>query len=81
MREQEQVAGRDAVLDLVLPDLGLLLVRQQDHHDVALAGGVGDVENRQPLCLSLLAAGRVGPQPDHDVHAGVLQVERVGVTL
>ena len=52
--EQEQVAGRDAVGDLRLPDLGLLLVRQQDHHDVAAAGGVGDVEDLEP--------GRLAPR-------------------
>ena len=32
-----RLPGRDPVADLVLPDLGLLLVGQQDHHDVAAA--------------------------------------------
>ena len=63
------------------PDLGLLLVGQQDHHDVAAAGGVGDVEHLEPCRLGLGAAGRVGAQPDDDVDARVLQVERVGVAL
>ena len=36
---------------------------------------------RRPSRLGLRAAGRVGPQPDHDVDARVLQVQRVGVAL
>ncbi len=79
--EHEQVAGRDPVLDLALPDLGLPLVRKQDHHDVALAGGVGDVEDLEAMGFGLGARGGVGTQPDDDVDAGVLQVERVGVAL
>ena len=53
--EEQQVAGGDPVGDLALPDLGLLLVGQQDHHDVAAAGGFGDVEHLEALGLSALA--------------------------
>ena len=42
MGEHQQVAGGDPVGDLCLPDLGLLLVRQQDHDDVPAACGVRD---------------------------------------
>ena len=79
--EHEQVAVGDPVGDLRVPDLGLLLVGEQDHHDVAAAGGVGDVEHLEAGGLGLRAAGGVGAQPDDDVDAGVLQVERVGVAL
>ena len=79
--EEQQVAGRDPVADLGLPDLGLLLVGQQDHHDVPRARGVGDVEHPQPCRLGVRAAGRVRPQPDDDVDARLLEVERVGVAL
>ena len=81
VREQQQVARRDAVADLALPHLGLLLVGQQDHHDVALAGGVRHVEHAQSLGLGVLAAGRVGPQADDDVDARLLQVQGVRVAL
>ena len=79
--EEQQVARRDPVGDLGLPDLGLLLVGQQDHHDVAAAGGFGDVEHLEAGRLGLGAAGGVRAQADDDVDAGVLQVEGVGVAL
>ena len=81
MAEHEQVAGGDPVGDLRLPDLALLLVGQQDHDDVAAAGGVGGVEHLEPRGLGLGAAGGVGAQADDDVVAGLLQVERVRVAL
>ena len=46
--EHQQVALADPVADLRLPDLGLALVGQQDHHHVAAARGVGDVEDLEP---------------------------------
>ena len=79
--EEQQVAGGDAVGDLLAPDLGLLLVGQQDHHDVAAAGGFGDVEDLEPGRFGLGAAGGVGAQADDHVDAGVLEVEGVGVPL
>ena len=77
--EHEQVPGADPVPDLGLPGLGLRLVREQDHHDVAPARRLADVEDGQPLALGVGAARRAGPQADHA--AGVLEVQRVGVTL
>ena len=66
-----------------LPDLGLLLVGQQDHHDVAR----GWRRRRRraprrpsPLGLRDRLASPVA-QPDDHVDARVLQVERVGVAL
>ncbi len=79
--EEQQVAGGDAVGDVGLPDLGLLLVGQQDHHRVAAAGGFGDVEHLEAGLFGLGAAGGVRAQADDDVDPGVLQVERVGVAL
>jgi len=40
--EQQRVAGRDPVLDAVVPHLAVKLVGDQHHHDVALAGRVDD---------------------------------------
>jgi hypothetical protein len=79
--EHQQVALGDVLGDLVAPDLALLLVGQEDHHDVALRGGLTDREDLEALVLRLLDRGRVGPQADDDVYARVLEVERVGVTL
>ena len=64
-----------------LPDLRLVLVGEQDHHDVAAARRLGDVEHHEPLGLGLGAARRIGPQPDDHLGARVLEVERVGMTL
>ena len=79
--EQQRVAGCDAVLQAAVPDLAVQLVGRQQHHDVALGGGVGGLQHPQSVCLRLGDAGRVGAQPDDDADAGVLEVERVGVAL
>ena len=79
--EHQQVAGGDPVGDVRFPDLRLLLVGKEDHHDVAAAGGVGDVEHLEARGLGGGAARRVGAKADDDVDAGFLEVERVGVAL
>jgi hypothetical protein len=79
--EEQQVARRDAVGDLGLPDLRLLLVGQQDHHRIAAAGSVGDVEHLEARLFRFGPAGRIGSQADDDVDPGILQVEGVGMAL
>ena len=79
--EHQQVAVGDPVGDLGATDLGLLLVGDQDHHHIAPACSVRDVQHLQARRLGVRPAGGVRPQPHHHVHAGVLQVERVGVPL
>ena len=79
--EQQQVAGRDPVGDLLAVDLAVLLVGQQHHHDVAARGGVGDAGHLEPGAARLLDRGRVLAQADHDVDPGVLEVQRMGMTL
>jgi hypothetical protein len=79
--EHQQVALGDAVLDLLLPDLGLLLVREQNHHDVAATGRVGDLKDLEAGLLGLAPRGRVRPQADHNVVGGLLQVEGMRVPL
>ena len=81
MAEQQHVALGDAVADLVLPDLAVELVGEQDHHEVAAAGGLDDREHLEALLARLGDRGGVLAQADDDVDAGVLQVERVGVAL
>ena len=61
--EHQEVALGDPVADLALPDLGLLLVGEQDHHDVAAAGGVGDVQDLEAGGLGLGAARESGRRP------------------
>ena len=81
MAEQEHVAWRDPVGDLRLPHLVVELVGQQDHHQVAAAGCLDDAQHLEPLLARLGDRGRGLAQADHHLHAGVLEVERVGVAL
>jgi hypothetical protein len=79
--EHQEVARGDPIADLALPELGLLLVREQDHHDVALARRVGDRGHAKAVALRLFDRGGVLAEADHYVDAGVLQVQRMGVAL
>ena len=79
--EHQEVAVGDPVGDLVAPDPGLPFVWKQDHHDVAGAGCVRDVHHLESLPLGFGAARGVRAEPDDDLDAGVLQVERMRVAL
>src|SRR5918998_1020574 len=79
--EQERVAGRDPVGDLLPIDLAVLLVGQQDHHDVPARGGLRDVEHLEAVFAGLAGGRRVGPEAYDDADARVLEVLRVGVAL
>ena len=79
--EQDHVAFGDAVTDLALPHVVVQLVWQQDHHEVAAAGRLDDGQHLQTLLAGLRDGLRVLAQADHDVDAGVLEVQRVGVAL
>ncbi len=81
MAEEEEVAGLDALGDLVLPDLAVQLVGDEDHDEVAALGGLGDADDLEALVAGLLGRRRVVAQADYDVDARVLEVERVGVAL
>jgi hypothetical protein len=79
--EEQQVALGDPVADLGLPDLAVQLVGDEEHHDVALAGRVGDAEDLVAVVAGLLHGLRVLAQADDDVDARVLEVQGVGVAL
>jgi hypothetical protein len=79
--EHQQVAGRDPVADLLLPHLPVALVGHEHHHDVGARGRIRRARDLQPPSLRLVDRRRIGPQADHDVDPGLLEVERVGVAL
>ena len=81
MREHERVAVDEVRRDVGLVDLLLLGVGQQHHDDVGLAHRVGGRKHAQPRGLGLGLRRRTVAQADHDVDAGVLQVQRVRVAL
>jgi hypothetical protein len=55
--EEQRLAGRDAVPDVLLPDLAVLLVGQQHHYDVAARGRLGHVGDLQAVRARLLDGG------------------------
>ncbi len=67
--------------DIVGIDVMVALVGDEHHHDVAPRGGLGDGQHLEARLARLRDAGRVLAQPDDDAHAGVLEVQRVGVAL
>jgi hypothetical protein len=67
--------------DVVLVDGGDLLVGQQDHDDVGGLHGVGHFGDLQAGLLDLGPGGAALAQADHDLHAAVVQVLRVGMAL
>jgi hypothetical protein len=79
--EEEEVAAGDPVADLGLPDLAVLLVGDEHHHDVAPAGRLDGLDDLEAAGLGLSDAGGVGAEADDDVDAGVLEVQGVGVAL
>ena len=80
--EQQQVAGRDPVGDLLAIDVG-----RASRRAAAPSRGRRATRRRRssatsrPARLGLRDGGGVRPQADDDVDAGVLQVQRVGVAL
>ena len=81
MGEEHRVAVGEVRSDLGLVDARLLGVGQQDHDEVRLGGRLGHRQHPQPGRFRLGPRGRLGPEPDADVDAGIVEVERVGVAL
>ena len=79
--EHQQLPGAIPSLTPDSQTCAVELVGDEHHHDVALAGGVGGLDHAQPVLLGLGDAAELGPQPDDDDDAGVLEVQRVGVAL
>ena len=74
-------ARLDVRLDVVGPDGALVLIRSQDHDDVGLSSGFRNGLDFQTLLLGVLNGLGGRTQANDDVHTGIAQVQRVGVTL
>ena len=76
---------RRALLDIGLDIVGVhatdLLVRQQNHHDVRRAHGVGYFSDLQAGFFNFRPRGAAFTQAHHHLDAAVVQVLRVGVAL
>ena len=81
VREEEGGAFLQVGGNLLGVDVALDLVGQQHGDDVALGDGLGHVLDLQAGGLSLGPGGRTGAQANDHVNSGILQVQRVRVTL
>lgn len=79
--EEQGVAGLQVRGDVLGVDVALDLVRGEDHDEVGLGDGVGDVQDAQALGLGLGAGRGAFLEADADVNTGVAQAEGVGVAL
>ena len=79
--EHEGLAGGEVRRDLGFVEGALDVIGNQDHHDVGHFGGFGGVEHGETGGLRFGAALAVGRETDHNVEAGIAQVEGVSVAL
>ena len=79
--KHQHVARLQVGSDVPLVHVGLDLVVDQDHHDVAPLGGLGDGHDLQPGLLGVLPVLGAGAETHAHVTAGILQVQGVGVAL
>ena len=75
------LAGLEVVLDVLLVDLGLDLVGDEHHDDVGLLRRVIHAHDLEAGLLCRLGGLGALAQAHADVHAGVHEVERMGVAL
>ena len=79
--ESQSSARLQVRLNLFLVNLGLVLVRQQDHDHVGFGDGLADRLDFQTLLLGVIHGLGGRTQANDDVHTGIAQVQRMGVTL
>jgi hypothetical protein len=71
----------DVGLDLVSVDVGVMLVREKNHHDIGTAHGLRHFFDHDPRVLCFVPGGSVLAQPDGHFGARVFQIVRVRMTL
>ena len=81
VREHQRLPRGEMRRDVAIVDLLLRRVTRENEDEVRLLRRVGNAQHLQPRRLRLRLALRAIVQPHHHVHAAVLQVERVRVTL
>jgi len=81
VREQQCRAGLDVRLDRFLVQRRLHHVRRQYGDQIGALHGVGWLGHLEAIGLRLVPGRAVRAQADHDVEAGVAQVQRVRAAL
>ena len=67
--------------DFVVVEVGLDVIRHQDHDGVGSLGGIGGRHHLQARGFRLLPALAAGVQADDNVEPGIAQVQRMRVAL
>ncbi len=81
VREHQRLAGGQVRLDVAVVEIALDVIGDQDHDHVGGFGGFGGGQDAQPGGFRLRFALAAFVQADHDVDAGIAQIQRVRVTL
>ena len=81
MGKGQRRAFLDVGFDFAAIDVGDVLVRQQDHDEICGLDRVGDVLHFQTGLLGLVPRSTTLAQADGNLHAGVLEVQCVGMAL
>ena len=81
MREHEGLSGLQVRGDLLLVDGALMVVGDQDHHDVGGLAGFGRGHDVETGRLGFVPVGAAGDVGNHDVDSGIPEVESVGMAL
>jgi len=79
--KHQRFAGRQAGSDVCCIDFVGDLVGGEHHDNVCPLGGIGNGLYFESCLLRLGNGGGIGAEADDDMHAGVFQVERVGMAL
>ena len=81
MREHERGAVGEVRGHVLLVDARLHLVGEEEGDELRVLDRLGDRADREPGRLRCVPRRAARPEADHDVDSGVVQVERVRVTL
>src|ERR1700674_1467618 len=81
VREHQRLTRTEMRLDVIAVEPRLTGVRRKDHDDLRLLRCIAHARDGEPRLSSGVIALRVFAQPDDNVDAAVLQVQRVRVSL
>ena len=79
--EHQRLARLEPRLDLRFIQVGLQMIRNQDHDDVGGLGGLRDGHHFQPRGLRFGPALAAFVEPDNDIATGIAQIQRMRVPL
>ena len=79
--EGERRALTDVGLDIFAIDRGDVLVRHEHHDQIGTPDRIGDFRDLEPGLLRLAPRSAAFAQSDGDLHAGIVEILRVRVSL